>query len=165
MWEAEEKFSKAHPLNLKIRDADVFLHGTSIKKYSAIQSTGFLLRNAPKNFSISQAGICFEKYEHGKFLGTDAKGLVERTLQGYCNTTCRNDQSKEGIILEIKGKELKTLGCRIYADWNKAMPYVYDDEGRPEDIDYDSPVISIIITDCDIPIRFLEVVKKVIFKD
>jgi hypothetical protein len=34
----DEDFSKAHPV--KIKDTDVFLHGTSSKKYMAIKSVG-----------------------------------------------------------------------------------------------------------------------------
>ncbi len=50
--EEEEKFSKEHPL--KIKDTDIFLHGTSSKKYSAIQSKGFMLGGIPeRNYPIS----------------------------------------------------------------------------------------------------------------
>ena len=166
MWKAEEWVSKAHPLNLKIKDTDAFLHGTSSKKYSVIQSTGFLLGTIPvKNFSISQKGICFEKYaEHGNYAGTSSKMLIDMTIKGYCETACRRDQSEEGIVLQIKGKELKKLGCPIYADWNKDIPRIYDDEGMPIDVNYDSPVLSIIVVDCDIPLKYLEVARKVPFK-
>jgi hypothetical protein len=162
--EWEERFSRLHPL--KIKDTDVFLHGTSLKKYLAIQSKGFLLREVPqRNWSISQKGICFEKYEEGQYCGTNAKDLIDITIEGYCNATCRSDQSKEGVILQIKGRELKRLGCPIYADWNKNFPLIYDAEGIPIDVDSDAPVLSIIVLDCDIPLEYLEVAKKVPYKE
>ena len=165
MWENEEKFSKAHPLNSKIKDTDIFLHATSMKKYLAIQSTGRILKNVPqRNFQISQAGVCFEKYEDGKFGGADAKGVVDLTLNGYCNDNCRNDHSKEGVILQTTGKDIKKIGCSIYADWNKRIPYLYDDEHRPVDVDYNSHLLSIMV-DGDIPLEYLTVLKKVPFKD
>jgi hypothetical protein len=164
--EWEEEVSRAHPLNSKIDDTDIFLHGTSMKKYLAIQKTGFLLGTIPmKNFSISQKGICFEKYvERGQYAGTDAKLLIDLTIDDYCKTACRGDQSKEGIVLQIKGRELKKLGCPIYADWNKPIPLIHDLEGLPIDVNYNSSVLSIIVVDCDIPLEYLEVARKVPFK-
>jgi hypothetical protein len=159
----EERFSKAHPLNSKIKDTDIFLHATSMKKYLAIQSKGLLLKEVPqRNYSISQVGVYFEKYAQD---GTSAKMLVDLTLQGYCNTICRSDHSKEGVVLQIKGRELKKLGCPIYADWNKPYPIIRDVEWIPMDVDYDAPVLSIIVVDCDIPLEYLELVRKVPFKE
>ena len=55
----EEAFSKANPV--KIKDTDVFLHGTSSKKYLDIKSTGFLKRKASAtNWGISKNGICLK---------------------------------------------------------------------------------------------------------
>jgi len=50
-----EQFSEKHILNSKIKDTDLFLHGTNSKEYLPIQRTGFLLRNIPgRNWSISR---------------------------------------------------------------------------------------------------------------
>ena len=158
----EEEFSKNHPV--KIKDTDVFLHGTSLKKYLAIKSTGFLKRKAPAtNWSMSRKGICFEKYdEHGTNAGVIAI-LIEMTIRRYCETTCRNDHSSEGVILKIKGVELKKLGCPIYADWNKPYAKIYDSEGTPIDVNSNAPILSIIIVGKDIPLRYLEVVRRIPF--
>ena len=124
------------------------------------------MREVPqRNWSISQAGICFEKYEEGQYCGTNAKNLIDLTIEGYCNATCRSDQSKEGVILQIKGKELKKLGCPTYADWNKPYPLVKDAEGVPIDVDSNAHVLSVIVVDCDIPLEYLEVVRRIPFKD
>ena len=158
LW--EEEFSKAHPV--KIKDTDIFLHGTSSKKYFAIKSVGFLKVKAPAtNWGISKKGICFEKYnEHGTYAA-----LTEMTIRSYCETTCRNDHSSEGVILQIKGRELKKLRCPIYADWNKNYTLIKDSEGIPIDVDSNAPFLSIIILDKDIPLEYLEVVKRIPFKD
>ena len=160
-----EEFSKAHPV--KIKDTDVFLHGTSSKKYLAIKSIGFLKAKAPAtNWGISKKGICFEKYDvHGTYAGGRAADFTEMTIRSYCETTCRKDHSSEGVILQIKGRELKKLGCPIYADWNKPPPVIKDSEGIPIDVDSDAPVLSIIILDKDIPLEYLEVVRRISFKD
>ena len=160
--EWQESFSRKNPLNSRIRDTDVFLHGTSLKKYRAMQSKGFLLtRLKNKNFSISQNGICFEKYdEHGKY-----SDMIKNTIRNYCETACRNDQSSEGVILRIKGRELKKLGCPIYADWNKNYIPKYNNEGIPIDVDYNAPFLSIIVVDTDIPLECLEEVRRISFKD
>ena len=160
-----EEFSKANPV--KIKDTDVFLHGTSSKKYLAIKSTGFLKRKAPAtNWGISKKGICFEKYdEHGTYAGGRAADFTEMTIRGYCKTTCRRDHSSEGVILQIKGRELRKLGCPIYVDWNKPYAVIRDSEGIPIDVDSNAPVLSIIILDKDIPLEYLEVVRRIPFKD
>lgn len=162
---SEEEFSKANPV--KIKDTDVFLHGTSSKKYLAIKSIGFLKRKAPAtNWGISKKGICFEKYdEHGTYAGCRAADLIEMTIRRYCETTCRRDHSSEGVILQIKGRELKKLGCPIYADWNKRYAVIRDSEGIPIDVDSNAPVLSIIILDKDIPLEYLEVVRRIPFKN
>jgi len=161
----EEEFSKAHPV--KIKDTDVFLHGTSSRKYLAIKSTGFLKRKAPAtNWGISKKGIYFEKYdEHGTYAGGRAADFTEMTIRGYCETTCRRDHSPEGVILRIKGRELSKLGCPIYADWNKRYEFIRDSEEEPINVDSNAPVLSIIILDKDIPLEYLEVVRRIPFKD
>jgi len=159
-----EEFSKAHPV--KIKDTDVFLHGTSSRKYLAIKSTGFLKRKAPANWGISEKGICFEKYdEHGTFAKCRAADITNLTVQHYCETTCRRDHSSEGVILQIKGRELRKLECPIYADWNKPYKVIEDSEGIPIDVDSNAPVLSIIILDKDIPVEYLEVVRRIPFKE
>jgi hypothetical protein len=160
LFDEDEQFSKQHPLNSKIKDTDLFVHGTSLKNYSAIQSTGFLLRTIPvRNYSISQADICFEKYyKQGKLFY-----IVDLTIREYCNMACRNDGSSEGVVLGIKGKELKQLGCLIYADWNTGFKRKCNSEGIPIDVDTDG-LLPITILDCDIPISCLEVIKRVPFK-
>jgi len=160
----EEAFSKANPV--KIKDTDVFLHGTSSKKYLAIKSTGFLKRKAPAtNWGISKNGICFEKYdEHGTYGGGRAADFTELTIRRYCEATCRNDHSSEGVILRIKGGELRKLGCPIYADWNKPYPKIRNSEGIPIDVDSNAPVLSIIILDKDIPLGYLEVAGRIPFR-
>ena len=50
---SNEEFSKAHPLNDKIKDSDIFLHGTSSKKIEKIQSCGFLKRKSEWKKSVS----------------------------------------------------------------------------------------------------------------
>ena len=161
----EEKFSKEHPLNSKIEDTDVFLHGTSSKRYREIQSTGFLRREVPiRNYSISQKVICFEKYvEHGK--RGDNADLIDRTIRGHCLNACRQDHSSEGVILKINGRELKNLKCPIYADSNEPFVCIRDSEWIPVDVDYNANFLSIAITDCDIPFKYLEVFRIVPFKE
>ena len=160
--EWEERFSKEHPITSKIKDTDVFLHGTSSKKYLAIQSTGFLRRKVPmRNYGISRKGICFEKYvEHGEY-----SGVTSLSIEGHCKIACENDQSSEGVILQIKGRELKNLGCPIYADWNVGYPFVKDSEEIPIDVDSNASLLPIIIIDRDIPIKYLIATKRLPFKD
>jgi hypothetical protein len=102
----EERFSKEHPLEAKIKDTDLFLHGTSSKKYSAIQAKRRLLRNVPvRNWGISRIGVCFEKYvKQGQYCG-----VVDLTIKRYCEVACEKDGSSEGVVLLIKGRELKKL--------------------------------------------------------
>jgi len=153
-----ENFSRNHPLNSKIKDTDIFLHATSLKKYLAIKSTGFLRRSvSERNYSISQNVICFEKYVKN--------GVAEPSIEGYCDAACRNDKSKEAVILQITGEKLKKLGVKIYADWNDNYPLIRDSEGIPIDVDTEAFFLSIIIVDCDIPIEYLKLVRKVAFKD
>ena len=156
--EWSEKFSRNHPLNAKIKDTDVFLHITSLKKYWVIDSTGFLLRNvSERTYSTSKNGICFEKYVKN--------GVAELSVEGYCDDTCRSDNSKEAVILQITGEQLKNLGVNIYADWNDPYPLIHDPEWRPIDVDTEASFLSIIIVDCDISLEYLEVVSNVSFKD
>ena len=108
-----------------------------------IQSTGFLLRKInDKNFSISQNGICFEKYDkHGTYGGMNSADFIEYSIRRHCEAVCRTDQSPEGVILRITGKELKKLGCPIYADWNKPFPLKRTSDYIPQDVNYDASVI------------------------
>ena len=154
MFEEDERFSKAHPLTAKIKDTDIFLHGTSSKNYAAIQITGLLKRSTyVKNYSLSQAGtICFEKY--------DRKLPMDDITSNHCWAACETDGCTQGVILKISGKNLRKLHCPIYADWNYGYGREYDSEGLPVDIDYDT-VSSIVILDCDIPIKYLKAVRKV----
>jgi hypothetical protein len=154
----EERFSKEHPL--KIKDTDLFLHGTSQKKYLAIQAKSRLLRNVPvRNWGISRIGICFEKYvKQGQYCG-----VVDLTIKHCCEVACENDGSSEAVVLQIKGRELKKLGCPIYADWNKPYEVIRNSEGIPIDVNSEASVLSIIVIDRDIPLRYLEVVKRVPF--
>lgn len=162
----EEQFSKEHPLNFKIKDTDLFLHGTSSKRYWYIQTTGFLFRRVPdRNWGISRPGICFEKYvKQGEYWGVRAADHIDHTIKKCCRVACENDDSSEAVVLQIKGKELKKLGCPIYANWNKAYAKVMDVKGIPIDVNYDASFLSIIVIDCDIPLEYLEVVKRVPFK-
>ena len=161
----EEEFSKAHPV--RIKDTDVFLHGTSSKKYMVIKSTGLLKRKTPAtNWGISEKGICFEKYdEHGTYAGCRAADIIDLTIRGYCETACRGDHSSEGVVMQIKGRELRKLDCPIYADLNKNYAIIYDSEGTPIDVDSNAPVLSIIILDKDVPLEYLEVVIRIPFDD
>ena len=122
MFQDDEKYSRKFPLNEKIKDTDVFLHGTSSKRYDAIKSTGYLLRDVSvlRNFSISQPRICFEKYvTSGKLANGKTIDLMEKE---YCFKPCKTDGCLEGVILEISGKALKKLDCPILADWSNPIP-------------------------------------------
>ena len=162
-----EKFSTEHPVTVK--DSDLFLHGTSSKKYFDIKRKGFLLRKVNgKNFSISQNGICFEKYdEHVTYAGRNSADFIEDVIRGYCETACRKDHSLEGVIVQIKGRELNKLGCKIYADWN--TPYgnaiIRNSMGKPIGVDSNASVLPIIIVDKNIPFEYLKVFKRIHFKD
>ena len=156
--EWREKFSRNHSLNSKIKDTDIFLHVTSLKKYLAIKSSGFLRRNvSERTYSISQSGICFEKYVKN--------GVAELSIEGYCNDACRSDKSEEAVILQITGEQLKKLGVKIYADWNENYPLIRNSEWMPVGVDTEASFLSIIIVDCDIPLEYLEVVRRVPFKE
>lgn len=153
-----EKFSRDHPLNGKFKDADVFLHGTSLKKYLEIKSSGFLRKNVSKrNYGISPNGVCFDKY-------FEKHGVAELSVESHWKTACRNDQSTEGVILQIKGSELKKLKCPIYADWNDGYPHVYDPYGIPVEVDTEASFLSIIVNG-DVPFEYLEVVRRLPFKE
>ena len=82
----------------------------------------------------------------------------------FCEAACnnKNDRSIEGVILKITGRNLKRLGCPIYADWNYGFSHKRDSQWLPVDVDYSGlGVTSIIITDCDIPIEYLEIAKRI----
>ncbi|MCW4040407.1 MAG: hypothetical protein NWE83_06615 [Candidatus Bathyarchaeota archaeon] len=161
MGMGDEDFSKAHPV--KIKDTDVFLHGTSSKKYLAIKTIGFLKRDTTAtNWDISSNSIYFEKYDiHDTF----ARELIDMTIQKYCEATCRKDQSSEGVILQITGRDIKHLGCKVYADWNKPYDIIRDANGKAIDVDSNASVLSIIIIDKDIPLDYLTVFRRISFKD
>ncbi len=161
MFKREEQFSKLHPITSQVEDNEIFLHGTSSKRFLSIQSSGFLKRSLSdsENYSVSQAGtICFERYIES------CKNIIQQNMMRFCKAACnnKNDRSTEGVILKITGKNLKELGCPIYADWNYGFHYKRDSQWLPVDVDYSGlGVTAIIITDCDIPIDYLEVVKKI----
>jgi hypothetical protein len=67
------------------------------------------------------------------------------------------------VVLLIKGRELKKLACPIYGDWNKNYPLKYNSEGKPIDVDSEAELLSIVV-DHDIPLRYLEVAKRMPFK-
>ena len=66
---------------------------------------------------------------------------------------------------QITGKELKKLGCPIYADWNYNYPCKRTWDYIRIDVDYDAPLLSIIIVDKDVPFEDLKVFKIITFKD
>jgi hypothetical protein len=157
--ESDEQFSKKYPL--KIMDSDLFLHGTSSRNYSDIQRTGFLKGKALKrNWCTSRKGVYFVRYVKQEQSSAD---LVDMMMKHYCEIPCKQDGSSEGVVLQVKGRELKELGCPIYADWNVLFPFKYNKKGIAIDVDSDAPVLSIIVVDCDIPLRCLEVVKRIPF--
>ena len=164
----DEEFSKANPLNERIKDTDIFLHGTSSINFEKIQYSRFLKRKPDeKNFSISENGVCFEKYDtHGIYQGMNSAEYVERyALPHHYGAACRKDKSPEAVILQINGKELKKLCCPICADWNYNYPCKRTRDYIRLDVDYDQPVISIIIVDKDIPFDYLKVFKRIPFED
>lgn len=148
MFKEEEDFSKKHPVTSKIKDTDIFLHGTSLKKYLSIQSTRYLLRNVPRserNTSLSQLGtICFAK------LDKRYPELTFESMRQNCLAACQNDKSIEGVILKITGKDLKKLNGFVYADWNYGYGFIYSIEGRPIDVNY-SEISSIVVTGSSSP--------------
>ena len=165
MFKEDEAFSRKYPLNKKIKDTDVFLHGTSSKRYDSIKSSGYLLRKVgfERNFSISQPRICFEKYvTSGK--RANAKIIDDVAMINYCSNSCKKDGSLEGVILQIKGRELKKLDCPIYVDWNKPIARTKNSAGEPNGVKYDALYVSITIVDKDIPIEYLELKRRVQFK-
>jgi len=146
-----EGFSRVHPVNAQIKDTDVFIHGTSSTRFSVIKLEGLKRKVDGKHFGISHNVICFEKLLENKHYRKAAIDLVKK----YCQIACDKDNSSEGVILQIKGRELKKLGCPIYADWNIGFSRKTI-EGIPFDINLNAPV-SIIIVDRDIPFEYLEV--------
>jgi hypothetical protein len=158
--EWEKQFIQGHPL--KIKDTDLFLHGTSSKNYSAIQHIGFLLRDSvARNWSISQSGICFERYR--KEAGISIDNFID-LMKHYCEVACKRDGSTEGVVLQLTGRELKEIGCCTEPDLNKPLELKYDSEGIPIDINSDASFLSIVVKDCDIPIKYLRVVRRISFK-
>lgn len=149
---------KKYPVTVK--DTDVFLHGTSMKNYQDIQSSGFLKRNvSQRNWQLSNNDvICFEKW-----VKQNDKAVIE-TVTHYCYSACTQDKSTEGIILRITGKELKKLNCKIYSDPNINSRLIRDNEGIPIGVDSDSPILSIIV-EADIPTTFLKEVKRIPYSE
>jgi hypothetical protein len=162
VFEDDRELSKQYPLNNQIKDSDVFLHGTSLKKYESIKAKAFLLRSvdSTRNFLISNTGIYFEKYTKA-----NAKTINELAMPHYCRNPCKKDGSLEGVVLKITGKELKMLGCPIYADWNKSIQRIYDSLHRTIGIKYDCVFVSIIVVDKDIPIEYLSVQRRIPFTE
>ena len=161
MFKNDEKFSKAHPITSKVEDTEIFFHGTSSKRFLSMQSSGFLKRSVSdsENYTVSQAGtICFERYIES------CKRIIDENMRRFCEAACNNenDGSTEGVILKITGRNLKRLGCPIYADWNYGFSHKRDSQWLPFDVDYSGlGVTSIIVTDCDIPIEYLELAKRI----
>jgi hypothetical protein len=148
---------KKYPVTVK--DSDVFLHGTSSKNYEDIQSSGFLKKMvSSRNWGISTDGVCFEKWvkENDK--------AVLMVVTRYCYSACKHDNSAEGVILKITGKDLKKLNGKIFSDPNKNSRLLHDSEGIPIGVDSDSPILSIVV-ECDVPIAYLVEVKRVPSKD
>lgn len=138
-----------------VNDTDVFLHGTSLKKFQDIQSSGFLKKMVSnRNWGISTNGVCFEKWvkENDK--------AVLMVVTRYCVSACKHDNSAEGVILKITGKDLKKLNGKIFSDPNKNSRLLHDSEGIPTGVDSDSPILSIVV-ECDIPIEYLVEAKRV----
>ena len=158
-----EDFSKKHPLNVKIKDTDVFLHGTSSKKYSAIQSKGFLKRNVlTKNHQLSAPlAIYFEKYN--KYRQPD---FTQYSAANCSKNACenKNDRSLDGVILRITGRRLKRLGCNIYVDCNYPTRFIRDENRKPVAVDR-KQLIYIKITEFDIPSKYLKVVKRLTLEE
>ena len=144
-----------------MKDTEILLHGTSSKSFLSIQSSGFLKRSVSdsENYTVSQSGtICFERYIES------CKSIIQGNMVRFCEAACnnKNDRSIEGVILKITGRNLKRLGCPIYADWNYGFSHKRDSQWLPVDVDYSGlGVTSIIITDCDIPIEYLEIAKRI----
>ena len=143
-----EQYSRANPIIVK--DDDLFLHGTSSNNFLNIRQTGFLKQAILiRNWGNSPNGICFEKYVKGE------NDVVLEVVAKYCRIACEKDNSQEGVILQITGKELKKLGCPILADWNLGLII---------GIDSDSAILSIIV-ECDVPVEYLKELKSIPFKD
>lgn len=147
-------FSLAHPLNDKIKDDDLFLHGTSSKRYSKIKSSGYLLTELPNRVQqISQPkGICFERIPKD--------GYILDVINKYAKSACEQDGSLTGIILQINGANLKKLGCPIYPDGNKHIVTIRGPTGIPISVDVNSRYLSIIV-DKDVPVEYLTLFKEI----
>lgn len=96
----------------------------------------------------------------------NAADYTERySIRHHYEAACRTDKSSDGVILQITGRELKKLGCSIYADWNYNYPVKRTCDYIRLDVNYDAPVISIIIVDKDIPFEYLRVFKRIPIKE
>jgi hypothetical protein len=161
MFKDDEEYSRKHPLNDLIKDTDTFLHGTSLKRYELIKSAGFLLRDIPnRNYSLSTKAICFAKYvSSGKL--SNAKTIDKAMKEKYCLNPCIEDACLEGVVLEISGKALKSIDCHIFADWNEHVPRTFNQSsGMPNGVNYNCPILSVIVVDKDIPVRHLVVKRR-----
>jgi len=123
----DKEFSLAHPVNDKILDKDIFLHVTSSKNYEAIKTKGLQRNVLAKNWGISHKTICFNKLPENDF---DREIVLNSMKNCYCKAACQKDNSSEGVVLQIKGRDLKKLGCNIYLDWNYPLVRRNDSEGR-----------------------------------
>jgi hypothetical protein len=158
---------------VNVKDSDIFLHATSSKNYSDIESAGFLKRMTntdDKNYPISKNAIYFEKYEkNGIYAGMNAAKYIEKySMPFHCRVACRMDNSPQAVILQITGRNLNRLNCPIYVDPEKDLPFKKDESGeliRPLTIDASAPVFSIMILDKDIPFDYVKIFQRIPFKD
>lgn len=93
----------------------------------------------------------------------NAKTIDDIAMRDHCRNSCEKDGSLEGVVLQIKGRELKKMECPIYVDWNKPIVRTRNSVGIPNGVDYNYIFVSIIIVDKDIPIEYLEVKRRVPF--
>lgn len=120
-----EFFSKKYPITDQINDGDLFIHGTSSKRFSKIRDSGYLLTKVKDRVQqISQnEGVCIER--------VPKKGKIIDVVREYAKNACENDGSSDGIILEMTGANLRKLGCEIFADWNKPFSRIVNNFGIP----------------------------------
>jgi hypothetical protein len=61
----------------------------------------------PKRMEQAKRGICFERYPKEAGIGID---YLIYLIKHYYEVARRNDGSSEGVVLQIKGRELRELG-------------------------------------------------------
>lgn len=160
---SNKEFCRAHPVNDKIEDADVFIHATSSDNYDNILNDKMLKCNSGnRNYTDSEQGIYFDKYS-----GTDLEKQFNREtkdlekIPNLYKTACRNDGSSELVILEITGMDLKKLQCPIIPDYHDGFTPEWEEEKRVGIKDF----IAIVIEDKDIPLKCLKVFTKLAFNE